>query len=141
MWDRYHSLDLIITTKTKQNWITSRGCFFFFLGAQLSYKTFSSSSENQENNNNNNNIFIYSGEDTRLGEKIVWVRWSLKVFLSVAFHFPFSVNKWKLISTCQNCEISISIEYCNCSAGLVSWSLNKFVGKAKVLDISNLSEI
>ena len=45
-----------------------------FLGAQLSYKTFSSSSENQENNNNNNNSFIYSGEDTRLGEKIVWVR-------------------------------------------------------------------
>ena len=45
-----------------------------FLGAQLSYKTFSSSSENQENDNNNNNSFIYSGEDTRLGEKIVWVR-------------------------------------------------------------------
>ena len=45
-----------------------------FLGAQLSYKTFSSSSENQENNNNNNNSFIYTGEDTRLGEKIVWVR-------------------------------------------------------------------
>ena len=47
-----------------------------FLGAQLSYKTFSSSSENQENNNNNNNnnIFINSGEDTSLGEKIVWVR-------------------------------------------------------------------
>ena len=48
-----------------------------FLGAQLSYKTFSSSSENQENNNNNNNnnnnIFINSGEDTSLGEKIVWV--------------------------------------------------------------------
>ena len=59
-----------------------------FLGAQLSYKTFPSSSENQDNNNNNNNnnnndnnnnnSFIYSGEDTRLGEKIVWVsqRWS-----------------------------------------------------------------
>ena len=45
-----------------------------FLGAQLSYKTFSSSSENQENNNNNNNSFIYSGEGTRLEEKIVWVR-------------------------------------------------------------------
>ena len=46
-----------------------------FLGAELSYKTFSSSSENQENNNNNNNnSFIYTGEDTRLGEKIVWVR-------------------------------------------------------------------
>ena len=77
-----------------------------FLGAQLSYKTFSSSSENQENNNNNNNNhhhhhhnnnnnnnFIYSGKDTRLVEKIVWVRWSLKVFLSVTFHFPFSLNK------------------------------------------------
>ena len=35
-------------------------------------------------------------------EKIVWVRWSLKVSLSTTFqvnqqcHFPFSLNKWKI---------------------------------------------
>ena len=58
--------------KDQTEWDNIKGVLF--LGAQLSYKTFSSSSENQENNNNNNNIFIYSGEDTRLGEKKVWVR-------------------------------------------------------------------
>ena len=80
-------------------------------------------------------------------EKKVWVMWSIKVSLSITFqvnqqfHFPFSLNKWKLTSTSQNREISISITYCNSSAELVSRSLNKFVGNAKVQDISNLSEI
>ena len=81
---------------------------------------------------------------TRLVEKIVWVRWSLKISLSITFqanqqfHFPFSLNTWKLTSTCQNREISISITYWNCSADLVSCNLNKFVGNANVQGIRSL---
>ena len=121
MWDYNGSLDLIITTKTKQNWITSREVLS--LAAQLFiFETFSFTSDNRKN--------------TRLVERIVWVKWSLQVCFSITFqvnqqfNFPFSLNKWKLTSTCQNSEISISIAYCNYSAELVSCSLNKFVGKA-----------
>ena len=57
------------------------------------------------------------------------------------FIFPSVWVNERLTSTCQNCEISIRVVFCYCSAELVSCSLNKFVGNAKVLDISNFSEI
>ena len=57
------------------------------------------------------------------------------------FIFPSVWINEKLTSTCQNHEIGIGIAYFNCSADLVSCSLNKFVGNANVHDISNLSEI
>ena len=70
MWDYYVSLDLIITTKTKQNWITSRGgvvpCSTTFL-QNISFD------------------LRKSKKDTRLVEKTVLGRWSLQVSFSITF--------------------------------------------------------
>ena len=43
------------------------------------------------------------------------------------FIYPSVWINEKLTSTCQNHEIGIGIAYFNCSADLVSCSLNKFV--------------
>ena len=124
MWDKFTSLDLIITTGLDQGGFVPQSTTFLQI------------------------IFFHlrKSKDTRLVENMVWVKWSLNTSLSVIFqvnqqfHFPSSVNKWKLTSTCQNCELSISSTYCNCSADLINCSLNKFAGNANVQDISNLSK-
>ena len=84
MWNQSGSLDL--TTQTKKKFDNIK------VGVVPRNTTFLQ------------NIFfqLRKSKDTRLVEKIVWVKWSLKVSLSITFqvhqqfNFPFSLSKWKI---------------------------------------------